>query len=344
MSSKKLFKNNQAKNKLPYENQTVLGQSLKKIFLKPLDKAFEKNDNDKIFINSQNAFLKPLNHVSKTSEQQDKVFEVVNVNEEENDRNDLPLLNPSSVSESTSIIYKYEYENVTGEIYMRVGLAIFTLCALISHIIHLVQMLEAFLNNKSDTFTCKFTFITTVISKVSSVVFILVQSAFVLKYANIVLHSAKSCFVIGLMHIVCTNFCLFVRTVIFETAAEIRNELENGVEEESSYENFDNRSINSVYKRNVATSDSTQIHYEQFNNLGCINVSITDRSKRIQQTQNYLAEFLFPIVIEYSLLGMTIFYVLLSNFKSSKNLNKNQKHTYEGLNQFSIDCTKSTTG
>ena len=215
---------------------------------------------------------------------------------------------------------------------MRVGLAVFTLCALISHIIHLIQMLEAFSNDKGAIDKCKLTFAVTVISKTSCVIFILVQSAFIFKYANIVLHSGKNVAIIGLMHIICTNFCLFARTVIAETAAEINHEIHEYSHDIPHHENYSNNSIHSVHKRGLDKNNnnihSTEMHYEQFKNLGCINVSISDTSKNIQKTQNYLAEFLYPIVIEYSLLAMTIFYVLWSSFKSRYS-DKSQRNSYD---------------
>ena len=308
-------------------------------FHKSTENVLLKNDNEEIFINSQNCFLKSQNHTNlpnSFTKVKDKTL---------NEADDL-LKSPNHESltvtndlENNTTENK-EYEKMSGEIYMRVGLAIFTICALISHIIHLIQLLEAFFNHKGDTFTCKATFLTTIIAKVSCVIFILVQSAFILKHVNIVLHSAKIISMMGFMHIMCTNFCLFVRTVIFETIAEIRHELAHG----SEYDYLKNDSLHNLHKRGVISSDSNKIQYEKFDSLGCINVSITDTSKKIQQMQNYLAEFLYPLVIEYSLLAMTIFYLLWSKFKSHKSHNKVHKHTYDGLNQFAIDCTKSTTG
>jgi len=330
--------------------------------------------NNKTFENhtmaeSEELFHKPLDTV---------------VESDENDHNNIKIIVVKSIDqihklpEVTTKKESFEYENGTGEIYMLVSLAVFTMCALISHIIHLIQMLEAYSNNNSDIFMCKFTFITTVVTKVSCVIFILVQSAFIFKYANIVLHSGKKIAIIGLMHIISTNFCFFVRTVISETAAEIRHDIQHGQRAESTYEYlFNNHSIQNVHKRGVPNSDSTKILYEQFNNLGCINVSITDTSKKIQGMQNYLAEFLYPIVIEYSLLGMTVFYVLWSSFKSRysddnktsedsyntkhienrrvsifqnrrgsllKSHKYNDESSEKNLNQFTIDCSKSTTG
>ena len=302
---------------------------------------------------------------------------------EETDENSVKFESNSISKRITIKETNFEYENGTGEIYMRVGLAIFTLCALISHIIHLIQMIEAYSSDKGAIVKCKITFFITVISKTSCVIFILIQSAFIFKYANIVLNSGKNVAIIGLMHIICTNFCLFVRTVISETDAEIRHEEEHGVDDHLF------KQVNtSIHKRGIYNTDTPLIRYKQFKNLGCINVSISDTSKNIQQTQNYLAELLYPIVIEYSLLAMTIFYVLWSSFKSrycektqrnsydmkpienrrmsifqsrrasvsgktnvsfksvvrTHDRRHNSNHSSEEINRFTIDCTKSTTG
>ena len=301
-------------------------------FRENFNEPFVKQDNEEIFIKSQ----KQLEHLERTIEVKSVVID--EANDLSKSSNHVSLTVTIDLENNTTD--NKEYEKMSGEIYMRVGLAIFTICALISHIIHLIQLLEAFFNHKGDTFTCKATFFTTVIAKVSCVIFILVQSAFIIKYVNIVLHSTKIVSMMGFMHIMCTNFCLFVRTVIFEAIAEIRHELAHG----SEYDYLKNDSFHNLHKRGVISSDSSKIQYEKFDSLGCINVSITDTSKKIQQMQNYLAEFLYPLVIEYSLFALTIFYLLWSKFKSHKSHNKIHKHSYDGLNQFAIDCTKSTTG
>ena len=313
-------------NKTKASKQEENKQTGQEILNVPSEIVLEKHDDEEIIITPQ--------------KQLDRTTEVKSVIIDETDdlsyHESLTLTNDPENNTTDN----KEYEKMSGEIYMRVGLAIFTVCALISHIIHLVQMLEAYSNNKSAVFVCQVTFIITVIAKVSCVIFILVQSAFIIKYVNIVLHSTKIVSMMGFMHIMCTNFCLFVRTVIFETAAEIRHELEHG----SELKYLKNDSFHNLHKRGVISSDSNKIQYQKFDSLGCINVSISDTSKQIQQMQNYLAEFLYPLVIEYSLLALTIFYLLWSKFKSHKSQNKSHKHTYDGLNQFAIDCTKSTTG
>ena len=63
----------------------------------------------------------------------------------------------------TKIYFTYDYKNGTGELYMRVGTAIFSVCALISSSLKLVQMIEIYFNNYPAVVKCKLTFNITVI-------------------------------------------------------------------------------------------------------------------------------------------------------------------------------------
>lgn len=80
---------------------------------------------------------------------------------------------------------------------------------------------------------------------------------------------------------------------------------------------------------------------------------------------------MYPCIIEYSILSMTIFWILLNSINSKKNTNKKAKngvqtdskiqlhaqhynytssqsefyeHRFRDANQFTVDCSKSTTG
>lgn len=106
---------------------------------------------------------------------------------------------------------------------MRCGTAIFSICAMIDQCLSLIQLFE-FYNNKYDVMQdCKITFTVTIIERMLGFLFIFLQSFFIFKYANIIINYGKNMSRIGLMHIVVTNFCVSVRTVIHETVSEIRH-------------------------------------------------------------------------------------------------------------------------
>ena len=121
--------------------------------------------------------------------------------------------------------FTYDYENGTGELYMRVGTAIFAMCSLIDRSLSLIQMFESYFDNQYSALTpeCRLTFFLSTVKIVCSFVFIFMQTFFIFKYANIVINYGKNSAVIGLMHIMCTNFVVFIRTVILETVSEIRH-------------------------------------------------------------------------------------------------------------------------
>ena len=103
------------------------------------------------------------------------------------------------------------------------GTAIFAMCTMIDRCLSLIQMLETYINNPGVLEGCRITFVVSIVAKICAIIFIFAQSFFIFKYANIIINYGKNSAVIGLMHIVCTNFCVFFRTVVFETVAEIRH-------------------------------------------------------------------------------------------------------------------------
>ena len=123
--------------------------------------------------------------------------------------------------------FAYDYENGTGELYMRCGAAIFSICTMIDRCLSLIQMVEVYANNHQTIIECRITFICSMVSKVLSLLFIFLQSFFIFKYANIIINYGKNAASIGLMHLAVTNFCVSFRTIVHETIAEIRHHKEH---------------------------------------------------------------------------------------------------------------------
>jgi hypothetical protein len=119
--------------------------------------------------------------------------------------------------------YTYDYDNGTGELYMRVGTALFSLCAMMDRCLSLLQMFEAYINNHEAILNCKITFFVTILAKILSLLFIFLQSFFIFKYANIIINYGKNTAMLGLMHLICTNFSVFLRALVHETVTEIKH-------------------------------------------------------------------------------------------------------------------------
>ncbi len=116
-----------------------------------------------------------------------------------------------------------EFKIGTGELYMRCGTAIFSVCAMIDRCLSLIQMFEVYTNDHDVLQSCKITFTITMVANVLSLAFIFLQSFFIFKYANIIINYGKNMSIIGLIHVACTNFCVSFRTVVHETVSEIRH-------------------------------------------------------------------------------------------------------------------------
>ncbi len=172
----------------------------------------------------------------------------------------------------------------------------------------------------------------------------------------------------GLMHVICTNFALFTKTVVVETVSEIRQLKHHHVDikfiEHLGFLN-NNTNIHSPHKlHSLPDKDLSMVKY-----LGCINVYSLESnvSLSIQEAQDKISEYLYPCVIEFSLVAMTIFYILWASVKSRYDSNSENHNNFNRrrsqsiyishdecthflakenreINKFTIDCGKTTTG
>jgi hypothetical protein len=238
--------------------------------------------------------------------------------------------------------YTYDYENGTGELYMRVGVAVFSICAMIDRSLSVIQMIETYVNNHSVIEDCELIFIFSIISKITNLLFIFLQTFFIFKYANIVINFGKNSAVLGMVHIVSTNFCIFIRTIVQETVVEIRHHhhfLSHKLSDAHGKEPiaFDKVAPPLSYLKNNQTNyfnfmkpseiltKSNITGILKVKQMGCINTaSFTSHiAVGIQETLDKIAPYLYPCIIEYSLMCMTVFYVLWSSIEQRYGKSKN---------------------
>jgi hypothetical protein len=252
------------------------------------------------------------------------------------------VINLAPSKDFSKFYFTYDYENGSGELYMRVGTAIFAMATMIDRCLSLVQMIETYFNNHSAIEECRITFIVSIVAKTTSIVFIFMQSFFIFKYANIIINYGKNSAVIGLMHIVCTNFCVFFRTVVMEAVAEIRHHhrteahkhAHSGLDaklsashqsfmsnlSEHSQSSHDLHVTKSVLTTKMLNATGAVVKPRQ---LGCINTLAfnTEMSMGITHAQDRLSPYLYPCIIEYSLMCMTVFYILWSSIEQRYSAN-----------------------
>ena len=185
------------------------------------------------------------------------------------------------------------------------------------------------------------------------------------------------------MHIICTNFCLFTKTVVAETVSEIY-ELHHIMPKVQESLPIILNSSKAFGVHHLKRSVFVKNQLEKIKYLGCIQITPEEPnlSLDIQETQDKISAYLYPCVIEYSLMAMTIFYILWASIKSRyvsrkhgsydvnpvqirrkslfraqivKNvIDINNEKAFERIdhlmlgdqqiNKFTIDCGKSTTG
>ena len=232
-----------------------------------------------------------------------------------------------SINDLSEFYYTYDYDNGTGELYMRVGTALFSICAMMDRCLSLVQMFEAYVNNHEAILKCKITFLVTLSAKTLSLLFIFLQSFFIFKYANIIINYGKNTAMLGLMHLICTNFCVFLRSIVHETVTEIRH---YNSKSNMEHHGLENKSFNS--KLNNYTFESlkhiTKVHHTTRGKLvGCIDTMAftSEIAAGIKEARDKLSPYLFPCIIEYSLICLTVFYVLLKSIQNRYKANNDLK-------------------
>jgi hypothetical protein len=341
---------------------------------------------------------KLLFNSNKQNDDDDDSFEMIEMinNNDLNRTNDditkatttalLNINNDTTNNEEPSYHFVYDYNNGTGELYVRVGLALFCICSMIEGCIGLLRKFEVYNLNYKLVEACKVTFIIAIISKILSLIFIFMQSFFIFKYANILINYNKKFAIFGLMHLVCANFCVTVRTIIQETVSEINKEYS-----ESPLRTLNQLNNNSSYLQESLINNTDSSEYSM-NPLVCVHS--TRYRDHIHDIQFRLVEFLYPCIIEYSLICMTVFFILwgslwnlvidenttqdqLETISESDNNHSSLKdncqikynnlttgsvqnvlklkksissddlsslHHFYSVNQFTVDCSKSTTG
>ncbi|XP_028166439.1 proton channel OtopLc-like isoform X11 [Ostrinia furnacalis] len=141
------------------------------------------------------------------------------------------------------------------------------------------------------------------INPVLQMVFTFMQMYFIFMNSRLNIHRFKVIARFGLMHVVATNICVWIRTLVLESLKEItdyhvKNPL--GVPGEGV----------------LGTNNSTEI-FESFDNLNPAalianidNTTVCGRDPIMGTIVSDSAPYLYPFIIEYSLIGAAVIYVM----------------------------------
>jgi hypothetical protein len=276
------------------------------------------------------------------------------------------------LNEESTFKYTYDYDNGSGELYMRVGTGILSLCAMVDSGLNLIKYIEAYRKGSSKVIECMPSFTISVISEMCALIFTFIQCFFIFKHANIVINKQKNLSSFGLCHLVCTNLCITLRNIVQETVHEIHShEIHNSKQKYASL-NVTTKLISSSFN---ITNKKYNYMISKVYPIGCNDLNKLDQynAKGVQATYDKIAPYLFPCIIEFSLLCLTVFYIMWENLdkysyhSDSLKLDNEERLSFQSnddktkiksfkrrmsklgeqrsvVNNFVVDCNKSATG
>ncbi|CAF2508500.1 unnamed protein product [Rotaria sp. Silwood2] len=223
--------------------------------------------------------------------------------------------------------YNYDDHSTAGGLYIRVGIGIFCLGTVIHSGLSILSNLE---NRSCSRWTA-------LMDDCSRLLFSFIQFFFIFKHSNLIIRAHEGLARIAVMHIVVTNLCVWFRMVVVETKSQI---LEIGAHEMaiahvvgggSDTINGSHHSINQNYR-------SSTIPYH------CLQSIEEAREMNAFISEGYmrLKPLLYPCTIEFSLMSLTLFYLIWENIGKTFAYKMSDKASTK--NVFMVNCHASIKG
>ncbi|XP_055336231.1 proton channel OtopLc-like [Paramacrobiotus metropolitanus] len=159
------------------------------------------------------------------------------------------------------------------------------------------------------------------------ILFILLQLYFIFKNSQLKITKYRAISRFGLIHLLATDLCMWMRTLLDETIMEF-----------GDIEKSENKS---ALEANEEPPKPT-IHFRQ-GAFGYNPICVNEESSMLNML-NQSAMFLFPCIIEYTLISAGIVFIMWQVVGSSENLHLRQYLTRKNPKIFSVDCTHAANG
>ncbi|CAF0917390.1 unnamed protein product [Rotaria sordida] len=257
------------------------------------------------------------------------------------------------------ISYFPDMYNTSG-LFMRIGAGLLCMCSLILNVIQLVKTIEIIRTSskQNELFLINYSqsvFITKLITFIFRFLFHCVQFIFLFRYGNIVIDRYHLMAKIGLIHIIIANFCTWFEAIVIETLDELRKH-SNSIKSENIPMIFNTTKINKTISSK--SDERASISCISFGMINCLkeisaDVSInrsfsnslhnttTNSLKLIEKIESIMSVYLYPCFIEYSLICVTVFYIMWRNV--GKNENRSFLH-FGDRHIFTVDCSRASHG
>ncbi|CAF4410734.1 unnamed protein product [Rotaria socialis] len=223
--------------------------------------------------------------------------------------------------------YNYDDNSTVGGLYTRVGIGIFCLGTVIHASLSILSNLE--------NFSCIRW--TAAIDDFSRLLFTFIQFFFVFKHSNLIIRAHESVARLAVIHIVVTNLCVWFRMVVIETISEIAE--------------VDGHEVTLMQASNISnhidhgSHDTMKLIYQ----LLLIRSDCSHLAANGLKVNHFIREgylrlkpLLYPCTIEFSLMCLTLFFLIWENVGKTFPHKMSDKESTK--NVFMVNCHASVKG
>ncbi|UJR37193.1 hypothetical protein I4U23_029901 [Adineta vaga] len=242
----------------------------------------------------------------------------------------------------------------TGGLFMRIGAGLLCMGSLLLTVIELAKTMETLrtepIHHRDSLNTySKSSFIAKTITYIFRFFFHCVQFTFLFRYGNIIIDRYHFIARVGLIHIIMANFCTWFEAIVIETLEEIHKygntKLVSAPMQLKSTEKLIFESVNmttpnhlSIDTINFLETISLTSYSGESNST---HNNATTLLEYIERMESAMGTYLYPCLIEYSLICVTVFYIMWRNVGKSENqpfLHFSDRHI------FTVNCSRASYG
>ncbi|CAF3620637.1 unnamed protein product [Rotaria socialis] len=261
-----------------------------------------------------------------------------------------------------SISYFPDMQNTSG-LFMRIGAGLLCMGSLILNTIQLAKTIEIIRTHSQNNALLLISysqavFVTKLINFIFRFIFHCVQYMFLFRYGNIVIDRNHLMARIGLIHIIIANFCTWFEAITIETLHELRKHSTsirpaNVPMILSTTKTMTTTLLKSGERIPISCTSFGMINcFKKFSAVAAVAVSeisssdsshttTTDTLEFIEKIETTMSVYLYPCFIEYSLICVTVFYIMWRNVGKTEN----RSFTHFGDRHiFTVDCSRASRG
>ncbi|CAF1217203.1 unnamed protein product [Rotaria sordida] len=250
----------------------------------------------------------------------------------------------------TNKIFYFPDIHNTGGLFMRIGAGLFCMGSLIVTVIELAKTIV--IGSGNTTRVSSIIVPPLLITVTKSMTYILrflfhcVQFTFLFRYGNIVINRYQVMAKIGLIHLIIANFCTWFEAIVFETLEQLHKSPQSNQPTSStphvtypttttttSVITIDDNITNSNLFDFVRAMSGATSHSDTGTQRSTLDV--------INQIESTINIYLYPCLIEYSLIALTVFFLMWRNVGKTRGdafLRFSDRHI------FTVNCARASRG